>query len=103
MEEMAHVAENYLKKATDTEIVSVKFYERNLFGLDTTKDPTHFTLDDMYFIEIVVPDRDDCYALLEDLNSPTDMTLIPVGTVRDYISRPRLSRYRALQLGAIIK
>ena len=57
----------------------------------------------MYFIEIVVPDEEDCYNLLKDLNNPVDSTLIPVGVVRDFVSRPKLSQYRALQFECIIK
>lgn len=92
----------YLKSASNTNIISINFGKHDAYNLYNRLGKEDFSIPDLFFVEIVVPQKKDCFNLLRDLNAPQDMTIIPIGVVKDYISRPKLSRYQALHLNTIV-
>lgn len=59
-------------------------------------------MQDLFFVEIVVPYKKDCYNLLRDLNLPHHQNIIPIGAVKDFIAKPKLSEYQALHIHTIV-
>lgn len=103
-EDMAKTAvtlQNYLRDKSWSKRI-LKYDTRFLspFSVELKK---MFHEDSWYALQIVVPEGNDCYAILHDIGRGHDEQLIQTGKVNDFINQPRLTTYQGIHFDVVFQ